>query len=96
MFFNETGTKKSSNKECGMLNLDHAMGSGTHFTALFENDGNIFYFDSFGLQPPLEIIGYLKSPIYCNTVQIQSRDQVFCGHLCLYVLKEMMGGRNLQ
>jgi len=58
--------------------------------------GKKFYFDSFGLQPPLEIIGYLKSPIYYNTEQIQPRYQVFCGHLCLYVLTEMMRGRNLQ
>jgi len=88
--------KKSLNKECGILNLDHAMGSGTYWTAWFKNNGKKLYFDSFGLQPPLEIIGYLKSPMYYNTEQIQPRDQVFCGQLCLYVLKEMMGGRNLQ
>ena len=46
--------KKSLNKECGILNLDHAMGSGTHWTACFKNNGKKFYFDSFGLQPSLE------------------------------------------
>jgi len=32
-------TKKSLNKECNILNLDHAMGSGTHWTAWFKNNG---------------------------------------------------------
>ena len=88
--------KRAYKKECGILNLDHARGSGTHWTAWFKNNGEKFYFDSYGLQPPLEVIDYLKSPIYYNTEQIQPRNEVFCGHLCLYILKEMMTGRGLQ
>jgi len=82
--FNETGYQENLlNKVRGILNLDQAMGSGTQWTAWFKNNGKKFYFDIFRLQPPLEIIGYLKSPIYYNTEQIQRRDQVFCGHLYL-------------
>ena len=31
-----------------------------------------------------------------NTDQIQPRGEVFCGHLCLYVLKELNEGRDFQ
>ena len=41
------------------------------------------------MQPPIEIINYLGKPIYHNTDQVQPAGQVFCGHLCLYVLKEL-------
>ena len=55
-----------------------------------------YYFDSYGLQPPIELINYLGPSVLYNTEQIQRADQVICGHLCLYVLKEMCGGRGLQ
>jgi hypothetical protein len=57
-----------------------------------DNNGKKINFDSYGLQPPLEIISYLGSPIYYNTDCIQPRDTVVCGHLCLYVLKRLCNG----
>ncbi len=84
--------KRSSKKECGILNLDDTSGSGTHWVAWYKNGKDKYYFDSFGLQPPTELVNYLKSPIYYNTEQIQPINQVIviCAHLCLYVLKHMM------
>ena len=35
---------------------------------------------------------YLGKSIYYNTDQVQPVGQVFCGHLCLYVLKELSAG----
>ena len=75
--------------ECGILNLDNSRGDGTHWTAWYVNNRTKIYFDSYGLPPPLEIIDYLKRPIYCNTDSIQPTDTVVCGHLCLYVLKKL-------
>ena len=47
--------------------------------------------------PPIEVVEYLKSPIHYNTDQVQPVGEVFCGHLCLYVLKELgMGGHKFQ
>ena len=57
---------------------------------------NKFYFDSYGIQPPLELVEYLKDPILYNTERLQPKDQVFCGHLCLYVLKQLSLGHHLQ
>ena len=31
-----------------------------------------------------------------NTDQVQPREEVFCGHLCLYVLKELNEGVDFQ
>ena len=92
----DTLPKKPKKKECGILNLDDTSGSGTHWVAWYKNEAEKNYFDSYGLQPPNELIDYLHSPILYNTEQIQPKDQVFCGHLCLYVLKHLGEGQNLQ
>ena len=83
-------------KECGILNLDDTTGSGTHWVAWYKNGTEKKYFDSYGLQPPNELVDYLHSPILYNTERVQPYDQVFCGHLCLYVLKQFGGGQHLQ
>ena len=80
-------------KKCGIRNLGNSRGSGSHWTAWFKNGDEKFYFDSFGAQPPLELEDYLTPP---NTEETQSGDQVFCGQLCLYVLRQLMQGKSLQ
>ena len=82
--------------ECGVVNLDKSGGPGTHWVAWFKNGGNKIYFDSYGIQPPKEVIKYLGKGINYNTDQVQPRWEVFCGHLCLYVLKELNEGRDFQ
>ena len=83
-------------KECGILNLDDTTGLGTHWVAWYKNGTEKKYFDSYGLQPPNELVDYLTPPILYNTERVQPYDQVFCGHLCLYVLKQLGGGQHLQ
>ena len=92
----DTLPKRAKRKECGILNLDDTTGSGTHWVAWYKNGDEKKYFDSYGLQPPNELVAYLRSPILYNTEQIQPYDQVFCGHLCLYVLKQLGGRQHLQ
>ena len=82
--------------ECGILNLDKFMGDGTHWTAWYRDNSNKIYFDSYGLDPPLELIKYLGPSIYCSTEFIQPRGTVVCGHLCLYVLKKLSDGMEYQ
>ena len=96
VFLRDTLPNKPRKNECGILNLDSSDGNGTHWVAWFKKNNKKYYFDSYGLQPPSELINYLKSPIFYNTEQVQQADQVFCGHLCLYILKEMGSGRGLQ
>ena len=54
------------------------------------------YFDSYGLHPPTEVLKYLHSSVYYNTERIQPHNEVFCGHLCLYVLKNTSGTTQLR
>ena len=87
--------KKAKLNECGNLNLDSTSGDGTNWVIWFKKGIDKFYFDSFGVQPPCELIAYLKSPLFYNSEQVQQNAQVFCGHLCLFALKQLSLGNNL-
>ena len=92
----DTLPQRPNKKECGIVNLDKAGGAGTHWVAWHKNGNNKIYFDSYGIQPPKEIIKYLGKGINYNTDQLQPRETVFCGHLCLFVLKELQEGEDFQ
>ena len=96
IFLPDTLPKKPNKKECGRVNLDKSGGPGTHWVAWYKNGKTEIYFDSHDVQPPNEVVEYLESPIYYNTDKLQPAGQVFCGHLCLYVLKELGAGHQLQ
>ena len=42
----------SFNPECGIINLDDTIGSGTHWVCYYDN----YYFDPFGMPPPVEVV----------------------------------------
>lgn len=96
VFLRDKLPKASKNYECGILNLDDSSGSGTHWVAWYKFSDNKFYFDSYGLPPPTELVEYLKSPVHYNSERVQPDNEVFCGHLCLYVLKKMQDGGGFQ
>ena len=79
-------------QECGILNLNTSKQPGSHWVCWFKNGDKKYYFDSYGVVPPLEIVDYLKQPIIRNTTQVQSFNQTICGQLCLYVLKRFSEG----
>ena len=45
--------------------------------------------------PPTELNNYLDGDVLYPTEQIQPRQEVICGHLCLFVSKEMQKGTGL-
>ena len=77
--------KKSTDDECLVLNIGHSNYSGTHWTCLFIKDGKLLYFDSFGFEPPLEVLHYYKGERFCNSFKIQNNNEVICGHYCIYL-----------
>ena len=79
--------KKKRTKECGIVNLADSLSDGTHWVCYF----NHYYFDSYGLPPPLEIVEYLGDNLEYNIYQIQKSGQI-CGHLCLYFLNRITKG----
>jgi len=82
--------------ECGILNFDDSNGAGTHWVAWYKRNSHSLYFDSYGLPPPTELVKYLKGSVYYNSERIQPDNEVFCGHLCLYVLKKLRDGLGFQ
>ena len=88
--------KKAKLNECGLLNLDSSSGDGTHCVMRFKKGKNKFYFESYGVQRPSELIAYLKSPIFYNSECVQQNCEVFRGHLCFFALKQRSLENNLQ
>ena len=82
--------------ECGILNSDSSSGDGTYWVMSFKKGKEKFYFNSYGVQTPRKLIAYLKSPIFYNSERVQQNGKVFCGHLCLFALKQLSLGNNLQ
>ena len=79
--------------QCFITNLDDTEGPGTHWVAV--KIFNVNYFDSFGLQPPQELVNlcYTFDKLYkYESNQFQDLSSVLCGYYCLYFLKEF--GRN--
>jgi hypothetical protein len=83
-------------KECGVVNLDTAEGSGTHWVAYYKNEDDRVYFDSFGLDAPLELQKYLGKPYNYQTFQLQNDRDTICGQLCLLVLGELCNGNSFK
>ena len=89
----EINSLKYNHDECFVMNTDDSSSSGTHWIAVNVTDGKTFCFDSYGLEPTMEIKKYCKEPRFYNTFEIRKPNEVICGHLCLYFLYRM---RNCQ
>jgi len=80
--------KNANENECGIMNFVRSDGPRSgHWVAWIKRGDTKIYFDSYGLQPPEEMVKYLRKPLYYNTDQVQFNG-VHCGHLCLLVLKK--------
>ena len=95
-FLRDQLPSKPHQLECGIINLDDFAdnppgNNGSHWCAWFIKNNENYYFDSFGLKPPLELIDYLGNnldEINFNSFQFQKPGTVICGHLCLYILSQ--------
>lgn len=75
--------------ESAVINLDDAIGAGTHWVAFKKRGRVVLYFDSFGdLRPPRELVDYLGPDVFVtyNTDKYQDYDEYTCGHWCLKFL----------
>ena len=96
VFLRDTLPKKAKVNECSILNLDSTSGDETHLVMWFKKFKNKFCFNSYGVQPPSELIAYLKSPIFYNSERVQENGEVFCGYLYLFAFKQLSLRNNLQ
>lgn len=89
--------EKPLQMECGVINLDSSVNSGTHWVAYAKHNDYIEYFDSYGnLKPPKEFIEYVGSNIQYNYDNIQGNHLYNCGHLCLNFLNTFWSSRKIK
>lgn len=90
VFMRDNLPRRAKRVECAIINLDSSENQGTHWVAYVKVNKYCEYFNSFGdLQPPLELINYLKHcSISYNYITYQKFNTVNCGHLCLEFLKQ--------
>ena len=55
---------------------------------VFFNSQDKYYFDSFGLLPPVEVIKFLQNGV-SQTFQVQEFNSKCCGQLCLNVFFQL-------
>lgn len=82
---------------CLVLNSDISTGKGIHWMALFSKNGVSYYFDSYGLQPPNEVLIYCKNEkrLYSEyQIQLDDKIEILCGHYCVYVLYKLYSGND--
>jgi hypothetical protein len=97
VFVRDQLPKKPRVRECGILNTGDSTTNGFHWMCWYKNGEVRLCFDSYALPPPVELVDYLKSEsVYYNSERVQYGNTVFCGHLCLYVLKKLDDGIGFQ
>ena len=80
-----------------MINLDVSSGPGSHWVGYFNSDKHkdVYYFDSFGIQPDDRTIKFLNTSnkkVAYNTSQMQDVMSQRCGWYVATWLKNMNNG----
>ena len=83
---------KLKNNGSIIINLDDNDGPGTHWTACINKNNKLYYYDSYGLSYPDELLKITNKPIIYNPHQNQHMDTVLCGWYCIYFINEMSKG----
>src|SRR6266853_6837867 len=72
--------------ECFVLNFADSNTSGSHWSAVWKAVNTKIFFDSFGTNPPDELVKYVGLRILSNTFQIQKINSDICGELSILIL----------
>lgn len=86
VFMRDTLPNKINNNEVDIVNLNSIKNNGTHWVCYHRNKDK-YYFDSFGLDSPIELQNYLSSDVKFSTFQIQKFNTHHCRYYCILVLK---------
>ena len=80
-----------------VINLDEYSDIGTHWVALYVNNSDVTYFDSFGVEHiPKEIKAFMNNKnIKTNIFRIQAYDSIMCGYFCIGFIDFMLAGKTL-
>ena len=80
------------------INLDEYSDIGTHWVALYLNNTNVTYFDSFGVEHiPKKIKTFINHSlsITTNIFRIQAYESIMCGSFCIGFINFMLKGKTL-
>ena len=74
-----------------IVNLQNSDENGSHWCCYYKYGKVKYYFDSYGLDCPENVLTYLKPtsnspPLMISTFEIQKFDTKICGQLCIYML----------
>ena len=89
VFMRDALPSRIHRNESGIVNLDDAVGPGTHWVAYAKRENDAIYFDDFGnLRPPRELQRYLGKDVSIayNRQSYQTYNQSICGQLCIRFL----------
>ena len=88
-----------------VINLDEYSDIGPHWIALYINNNNVAYFDSFGVEHiPKEIKEFIDRPsssashnkkIKTNIFRIEGYNSIMCGYFCIGFIDFMLKGKTL-
>ena len=80
-----------------VINLDEYSDIGTHWVALYVQNNDVTYFDSFGVEHiPKEIKTFIKNKnLKTNIFRIQAYDSIMCGYFCIGLIDFMLSEKTL-
>ena len=80
-----------------MINLDEYCDIGTHLVALYVQNIDVTYFDSFGVEHiPKDIRTFISNKNKKkNIFGIQAYDSIMCGYFCIEFIGFMLAGKTL-
>ena len=83
--------------EAYMINLDEYSDIGTYWVALYVQNSDVTYFDSFGVEHiSKEIKTFITNKnIKTNIFRIQAYDSIMCRYFCIGLIDFMLPGKTL-
>ena len=80
-----------------IINLDDYSDIEIHWIALYVQNNDVTYFDSFGVEHiPKEIRTFISNKnIKTNIFRIQAYDSIMCGYFCIGFIDFMLAGKTL-
>ena len=83
--------------EAYMINLDEYSDIGTYWVALYVQNNDVTYFDSFGVEHiSKEIKTFITNKnIKTNIFRIQAYDSIMCRYFCIGLTDFMLPGKTL-
>ena len=83
--------------EAYIITLDEYSDIGSHWIALYVQNNDVTFFDSFGAEHiPEEIRKFIRNrSIKTNIFRIQAYDSIMCGYFCIGFIDFMLAGKTL-